>query len=78
MLNLVPANQRQTSLFDNRDRERSERLMSTIYQINHQFGAGTIRFAATGLEQPWKLKAAHRSARYTTCWEDVPLAAAAR
>jgi DNA polymerase V len=76
MQQLVLIQQRQMNLFDDRDRERYERLMLTMDQINAQFGAGTIRFAATGLQQPWKLKAARLSERYTTSWKEIPIVAA--
>jgi DNA polymerase V len=59
------------NLFDTRDRDRYERLMLTMDQINAQFGAGTIRFAAAGLQQPWKLKAARLSERYATSWKEI-------
>jgi DNA polymerase V len=72
LLNLVSATQRQIVLFDERDRERFQKLMEVMDTINRQFGAGTICYAATGLRQPWKLKAAYCSARYTTCLQEVP------
>ena len=71
LLNLSPATQTQTHLFDTCDRERTSRLMTAINGLNRQFGAGTIQFAATGIRQPWKLKATRLSGRYTTCWQDV-------
>ncbi len=74
LLNLVPDHQIQGSLFDDLDspqRERSRKLMSVVDQLNRQFGAGTVRFASTGLKQPWALKSAHRSPRYTTQWGEL-------
>jgi len=76
LLNLSPTTQTQTHLFDTCDRERESRLMTAIDGLNQQFGAGTIQFAATGIRQPWKLKATRLSGRYTTCWRDVPLVVA--
>jgi len=43
---LVPAHQVQTHLFDQHDRERSQRLMAALDAINTQWGRGTIRYAA--------------------------------
>ena len=71
LLQLVPDTEVQTNLFDTRDRTRDRKLMATVDQLNRQFGAGTVRFAAVGLQQPWALKAAHRSPRYTTRWQDL-------
>ena len=71
LLNLVPDTQVQTNLFDTRDRTRDRKLMATVDQLNRQFGAGTVRFAAVGLQQPWALKATHRSPCYTTRWQDL-------
>jgi len=72
LLKLGPENQQQINLFDQRDRERSRKVMEAIDQINGQFGAGTIRYAVAGLKQPWLMKAAKRSPKFTTTWEDIP------
>jgi DNA polymerase V len=68
---LVPAQQIQLSLFDTKDRERSARLMATMDHINTQWGAGTIRYAAVGFRNRWKMRSARRSPRYTTRWEEL-------
>jgi len=73
LLNLVPVTQRQMSLFDPCDRDRDERLMQAIDQLNQRFGAGTVKFGATGFEQPWQMKAAKLSSRYTTRWEECAI-----
>jgi DNA polymerase V len=68
---MVPARQVQTHLFDQRDRERSQRLMAALDAINTQWGAGTVRYAAVGLQPGWIMRCGHRSPRYTTRWEEV-------
>jgi DNA polymerase V len=68
---LVPAQQIQLSLFDNRDRERSARLMAAVDYINTRMGAGTIRYAAVGVRNRWKMRSTRRSPRYTTRWEEL-------
>ena len=68
---LVPAQQIQLSLFDNRDRERSARFMATMDDINRQWGTGTVRYAAVGFRNRWKMRSARRSPRYTTRWEEL-------
>jgi DNA polymerase V len=68
---LVPDQQIQLSLFDGRDRDRSARLMTAVDYINTQMGAGTIRYAAVGFRNRWKMRSARRSPRYTTRWEEL-------
>jgi DNA polymerase V len=68
---LVPTDQIQTDLFDTVDRARAKRLMGTLDDLNYRMGAGTLAFAASGLERPWKTKFNRRSPRYTTRWEEL-------
>jgi DNA polymerase V len=68
---LVPAHQAQPHLFDRLDRERSQRLMAALDAINTQWGAGTVRYAATGVQAQWIMRCARRSPRYTTRWEEL-------
>lgn len=55
---------------------KSERLMSAMDAINARFGRNTIRLAACGLEQSWKMKRAAKSPAYTTSWAELPIAKA--
>jgi DNA polymerase V len=68
---LVPAHQIQAHLFDQHDRERSQKLMAAIDTINTAWGTGTIRYAAVGLRPGWLMRCARRSPRYTTRWEEL-------
>src|SRR5438876_10690629 len=68
---LVPAHQVQTHLFDQTDRERSQRLMAAIDAINTQWGTGTVRYAAVGVQPRWTMRCGHRSPRYTTQWQEL-------
>jgi DNA polymerase V len=70
---LVPAQQVQTHLFDRHSRERSQRLMAALDAINTQWGTGTVRYAAVGMEPRWRMRCAHRSPRYTTRWQELVL-----
>jgi len=64
---------RQGSLFDDVEKEvRSERLMSVMDAVNRQYGSNTLRSAASGLNQPWAMRAENRSPRYTTRWDELP------
>src|SRR5712691_2464181 len=58
---LVPAHQVQTHLFDQHDRERSQRLMAALDAINTQWGTGTVRDGAVGLQPRWIMRCGHRS-----------------
>jgi DNA polymerase V len=73
MSELVPAEQSQIALFDERDRERARKLMQTVDEINLKLGKDAIKFAAEGIKQLWKLRSQYRSPKYTTCWEDLPV-----
>ena len=68
---LVPAQQVQTSLFDRKDRDRSQQLMAAIDAINTQWGTGTVRYAAVGLRPRWIMRCARRSPRFATRWEEL-------
>lgn len=70
---IQPASPVQLSLFDpigNR-KERND-LMRTIDDINQRYGVKTIKLAVEGTtEEPWRLKADHRSPNYLTELEDI-------
>lgn len=50
---------------------KGERLMAALDVINARFGRDTVRLAACGIEQAWRMKQAARSPRYTTSWEEL-------
>ena len=66
MDDLIPMGTAPRPLFDRRDREQSERLMSAIDAVNGKFGRGTIAPAAAGIRREWQTKFELRSPRYTT------------
>lgn len=53
--------------------ERSLKLMKTMDALNARFGRGTVRVAAEGVEQQWKMKRGRMSPCYTTRWKDLPV-----
>jgi len=71
---LGPARQVQTHLFDQHDRERSQRLMAALDAITTQWGTGTVRDGAVGLQPRWIMRCGHRSPRYTTRWQELVVA----
>ncbi len=45
--------------------------MAIVDQLNARHGRDRVRFAASGLEREWKLKAEFLSQRYTTQWGEL-------
>lgn len=67
---------RQGNLFEDKAAsEKSTRLMQVMDSINREFGRDTLRSAASGRSQPeWAMRADMKSPRYTTRWEELPIA----
>lgn len=71
---LVEADFIQTSLFDAPTSPKSQQLMQALDRINHHMGAGAIKYGAVGLKQDWQTRLGYPSQRYTTQWEELPIA----
>lgn len=59
-------------------RDRSK-LMAALDTLNQRYGRGTVFMASAGAgpeQRRWSMKQEHRSPRYTTCWEELPIARA--
>lgn len=73
---LTPNSQRQASLWDmDADewlRQRSERLVEVLDEINRRFGRGTLKIGSMGTAPAWTMKRERVSPRYTTRWGDIP------
>jgi DNA polymerase V len=75
LLELSPSEIAQQNLFvDEALMENHRQLMAVVDSLNRQFGAGTVRYAAEGLQQDWGMKAEMRSPRYTTQWDELMVA----
>lgn len=63
----------QANFFDQVDRERSQRLMRALDQVNRVMGSGALAFGAvgTGAGQAWKTAFNLRSKSYTTKWDQL-------
>ena len=50
--------------------------MQTMDALNHLYGANTLMLASTGatLNNPrhWRMRANHKSQRFTTRWNEIP------
>lgn len=53
---------------------RSQRRMQTFDAINERFGAGHLTFATEALSQAWRPRHYFGSPRYTTSWDELPIA----
>ncbi len=76
MNDLVLARSTPRPLFDARDLDRSDKLMTVLDTVNSRFGRGTLTPAAAGIEKAWQAKFDRRSPRYTTNIAELPIATA--
>ena len=61
----------QTDFFSNYDSIKEENLMRVIDAINKFHGRGTIKYAACGIDQFWKMLSQMKSPKYTTSWNEL-------
>lgn len=54
-------------------RPRDARLTDTLDAINDRFGKKTMVLAREGFAGEWRLRADHRSPRYTTRISELPI-----
>jgi len=75
---LFPANCYQGGLFDPIDREKFNKVMQSIDQINGKMGTNSVKYAALGLNPApnWQTAFNNRSPAYTTDWDQLPRACA--
>ena len=52
-------------------RESLDKVLDFVDLINKRYGSHTIRGAACGANQNWKTVANHRSAKFTTAWNEL-------
>lgn len=70
----------QNDLFTQIDPIKSQQVMQTMDLLNQRFGSNTISIAGTGAlagnQKHWRMRANHKSQRFTTCWQEIPIARA--
>jgi len=81
LMDLCKREKAQPRLFEDRDLEAANRLMTLMDEINQVHGRGTLRIAsassmALNAGRTWHLRSDHRSPRYTTRWDELPVAIA--
>ncbi|WP_299380578.1 Y-family DNA polymerase [uncultured Kiloniella sp.] len=70
---LVGAQGVQQNIFAKNDVKKSKALMSVLDDLNRSHGRDTVRFAASGMNDEWKMRQKMISPRYTTRWSDLPV-----
>jgi DNA polymerase V len=73
---IVPERPFQSNLFDTRNREKFNRIMTVMDNLNDSFGKQKVKIAAQGFDRKWKLKNEKLSPCYTTKLDDVLFIAA--
>ena len=75
LMELTTKANRQETLFDDAtSRLRSAKTMAVLDAINNEWGQGTLRVAAAGVTKRWAMRSDNRSPRYTTQWDELPVA----
>ncbi|MEQ1724029.1 MAG: Y-family DNA polymerase [Pseudobdellovibrio sp.] len=68
---LYKNNFQQMDLFGRHDSVLEDGLMQTIDNINQFHGKGSVKFAACGIDQFWKMLSEMKSPCYTTRWSEL-------
>lgn len=71
VLDIVPEDKVQWSLFDGHDRTRNNSLMKVLDAINKSMGGEVVKHAVQGNGRKWHLKAEYLSPCYTTRIDDI-------
>lgn len=57
---------------DDVQRQRRDRLMATVDQLNAEHGRGTVTLGMSRPGSAWQLRCQNRTSRYTTRWDELP------
>ena len=71
VLNIIPENEVQMNMFDQKSRVKEKLILSAMDKINSQLGKGTVRMAVQRFDKRYRLKAEHLSKKYTTRLDEV-------
>jgi len=74
LLDLIPGRTRQTLLFEEHGDGRRRDFVNALEEIVARYGHSGAFLAAQGVRRSWSMKRESRTARYTTCWEELPVA----
>lgn len=71
---ITQRDQSQLNFFHPADSQLDETLMKTLDKINNQEGPKTIKSLACGVNNDsWKMLREHKSPRFTTSWNELPI-----
>jgi DNA polymerase V len=73
---VVPGNAVQGALWDPRNRDRDGQLQRTLDEIADAWGPSAIRSGRGAADGAWAVRAAYRTPRFTTRWDEVAVARA--
>jgi DNA polymerase V len=68
---ICPDSSIQTGLFDERPREKENKLMKVVDTLAQKYGRGTIRVATQGFQAKWSLRSEFLSPCYTTRMDEI-------
>lgn len=68
---LVPADFRQSNLFNDGPDDRQIKLARIVDKLNYRYGRDKLRLASAGYDPTWHHKQQWMSPRYTTQWKDI-------
>ncbi len=68
---IINKNEVQSTLFDEEDRSKNEKMMQILGNINSRYGSQTLKLAAQGFQKKWKLRQERLSAGYATQWDNL-------
>lgn len=72
---IIAAGARPRTLFDDAAAQpKSAALMKTLDRINHRMGSGTMQLLGEGVRKSWAMRRGNVSQRYTTEWDELPVA----
>jgi DNA polymerase V len=68
---LIPEEQPQLSLWDDKARGKAKSLAEAVDRINRVLAPGRLKYAIEGNEAGWKMKQERLSPHHTTRWDDL-------
>lgn len=74
LLDLVSGRSRQGLLFEEHGDERRSGFVRALEEVAARYGESGAFLAAQGVTHSWSMKRQNRTARYTTCWGELPVA----
>ena len=70
-MDIRPKVSSQLDFFDSHDSFKEDELMKALDLINQIQGKGSLKFAACGVSQFWKMLSQMKSKNYTTRWSEL-------